>query len=89
MYYYFTTVCINRRKSLVPVHASGQPDLVSGAGSARPQELHDNHQHTVLGVSDHVFLRRKRGDHVRVLDNDGSERWILGRPVFRVHRRSV
>jgi len=71
------------------MHASGQPDVIAGARSAWPQELHDNHQHTVLGVSDHVFLCRKRGDHVRVLDNDGSERGILGRPVFRIHRRSV
>jgi len=71
------------------LHTSGKPDVVAGAGLAWPQEMHDNHQHTVLDVSDYVFLRRKRGDHVRVLDNDGSERGILGWSVFRVHRRGL
>lgn len=71
------------------MHATGQRDLVAGAESARSQELHDHHQHTVPGVSGHVFLCRKHGDHVRVFDTDGPERGLLGRPVFHLHRRSV
>jgi len=71
------------------VHTSRQRNLIAGAESARSQKLHDNHQYTVLGVSDHVFLRRKCGDHVRMLDNYGFGHRILRRPVFRVHRRGV
>lgn len=83
------TICIHCRKSTVSVHSSGQRLLVAGAGSTRPQKLHDYHQHTILGVSDHIFLRWKCGDNVRMLNNDGSGSRFLGRSVFRVLRRSV
>jgi len=51
--------------------------------------VHDNNKRTVHSVAGNVFLRQQRRDIVRVLDADGVERRILGRPVFRVHRGGV
>lgn len=51
--------------------------------------MHDHNERTVHSVANHVFVRRQRADAVRVLDIDGAECRVLGRPVFRLHRRGV
>lgn len=71
------------------MHARRELIVFAGDESAGPQKVHDSDQLAVRGVSNRVFLRRGRANVVRVLDTDGTERGLLGRPVFRVHRRSV
>lgn len=49
----------------------------------------DHDQRTVHSIADHVRLSQQRGHVVRVLDADGAERRVRGRPVNRLHRRGV
>lgn len=61
--------------------------VLADAEPPRSQELYDHRQRTVLSVSGHVLLRRRRGNHVRVFHYDGARRGLFGRPVLGVHRR--
>lgn len=51
--------------------------------------MYGNYQHTVHRVANLVSLRQKRRDSVRELDTDGTERRVLGRSLFRLHRRGL
>lgn len=61
--------------------------VLADAEPPRTQELYDHRQRTVLGVSSHVLLRRRRDHHVRMFHYDGTRRGLFGRPVLGVHRR--
>jgi len=71
------------------VHASGQRAVVAAAEPAGPQKMYDNNQRALPDVANLVVLRGKRAHAVRVLDNDGAERGLLGRPVLRLRGRGV
>lgn len=77
------------RQPPVPVHAPGVRVVLNALEPARSQELHDTGQRAVPCGPDHVFRRQRRRHSERRLDNDGTERGVLGWPVFRLRGRSL
>lgn len=71
------------------MYASGQRDVIAVVEPIGSQKMHDNNQRALFDVANFVFLRGKRAHAVRVLGADGTERWLLGRSVFCVRRRSL